>query len=96
MKRNKSKDGLRKFLDDVCQLIRDLEPRSQITITPHRIYETGDAHIEVLLPYRKWTRKADKIADAVYKRLWEIEIEHGYDIGASLRTLDELKVAKQG
>jgi hypothetical protein len=44
-----------------------------------------------LLPYRQWTRRADKIADAVYKRLWEIEMEHGYDIGVSLRTLDEVK-----
>jgi hypothetical protein len=23
--------------------------------------------------------------------LWEIEMEHGYDIGVSLRTLDEVK-----
>lgn len=67
MRRNKTKDGLRKFLDEVCQLIQqNLEPKAQITVIPHRIYETGDAHIEVLLPYRQWTRKADKIADAVY------------------------------
>lgn len=96
MRRSKSKDGLRKFLDEVCQLIQNLEPKAQITVIPHRVYEAGDAHIEVLLPYRQWTRKADKIADEVYKRLWEIEIEYGYDIGVSLRTLDEVKATARG
>ena len=80
-----------RFLREILQFIQELEPKAQVTVIPHRVYETGDAHIEVLLPYRQWTRRADRIADAIYKRLWEIEMEHGYDIGVSLRTLDEVK-----
>jgi len=90
-RRRKSKDALMRFLQEVSRFIRELEPNAQVTVIPHRIYETGDAHIEVLLPYRRWTRRADRIADAIYKRLWAIEMEHGYDIGVSLRTLDEVK-----
>ena len=56
-----------------------------------RLYEADDAWIEVLLPYREWNRKADKIADAIYKRVWEIEMDKGYFIGVSLRTLGEVK-----
>ncbi len=37
----------------------------------------------------RWNRKADRVADAVYKRVWEIEMEKGYFIGVSLKTLDE-------
>jgi hypothetical protein len=90
-RRRKSKSELNRLLQEVCRFIHELEPNSKVTVVPHRIYEAGDAHIEVLLPYRQWTRRADKIADAVYKRLWEIEMEHGYDIGVSLRTLDEVR-----
>jgi hypothetical protein len=90
--RQKSKAKLRKLLDEMCQFIRELEPKAQILrVIPHQLYEDDDAWIEVLLPYREWNRKAERISDAVYKRVWEIEMEHGYFIGVSLRTLDEVK-----
>jgi len=91
-RRRKSKKELKQLLEEMCEYIRQLEPKAQILkITPHRLYEADDAWIEVLLPYRGWNRKADKIADAVYKRVWEIEMDKGYFIGVSLRTLDEVK-----
>jgi len=90
-KRNKSKDELRRLAEEVCQLIRQMEPNAIIRVTLKRMYETEDAWIEVLLPYREWNRKAEGISDAVYKRVWEIEMERGYHIGISLRTLDEVK-----
>ncbi len=92
MRRKKSRAELKKFLEEMCQFIQQLEPKAQILrVVPHRRYEDDDAWIEVLLPYRTWNRKADKIADAVYQRVWEIEMDHGYYIGVSLRTLDEIK-----
>jgi hypothetical protein len=90
-KRKKSRDELRRLAEEVCQLIRQMEPNAVIKATLKRLYETEDAWIEVLLPYREWNRKAERISDAVYKRVWEIEMEHGYFIGVSLRTLDEVK-----
>ena len=90
-KHKKSRDELRRLAEEVCQLIRQMEPKAVITVELKRLYETEDAWIEVLLPYREWNRKADRISDAVYKRVWEIEMEHGYFIGVSLRTLDEVK-----
>ena len=68
-----------------------MEPNAVIKATLKRLYETEDAWIEVLLPYREWNRKAERISDAVYKRVWEIEMEDSYHIGVSLRTLDEVK-----
>ncbi len=94
--RKKSKTELKRILSEMCDYIQQLEPKAQILkVTPHRLYEADDAWIEVLLPYREWNRKADRIADAVYKRVWEIEMEKGYFIGVSLRTLDEVKAATQ-
>jgi hypothetical protein len=90
-KRKKSRDELRRLAEEVCQLIRQMEPNAVIKATLKRLYETEDAWIEVLLPYCEWNRKAERISDAVYKRVWEIEMEHGYHIGVSLRTLDEVK-----
>jgi len=95
--RKKSRAELRQILGELCSYIQQLEPKAQILkVTPHRLYEADDAWIEVLLPYREWNRKADKIADAVYKRVWEIEMERGYFIGVSLRTLDEVQAAARG
>ncbi len=91
-RRRKSKKELKQLLEEMCEYIRQLEPKAQILkVIPYRLYEADDAWIEVLLPYREWNRKADKIADAVYKRVWEIEMDKGYFIGVSLRTLDEVK-----
>ena len=91
-RRRKSKKELKQLLEEMCEYIRRLEPKAQILkVTPHRLYEADDAWIEVLLPYREWNRKADRIADAVYQRVWEIEMDKGYFIGVSLRTLDEVK-----
>ncbi|MCS7265539.1 MAG: hypothetical protein NZ805_11980 [Armatimonadetes bacterium] len=96
-KRKKSKTELKQILSELCQYIQQLEPKAQILkITPHRLYEADDGWIEVLLPYREWNRKADKIADAIYKRVWEIEMDQGYFVGVSLRTLDEMKALAQG
>ncbi len=92
MKRKKSKRELRQLISEMCQFIHQLEPKAQILrVEPEGREEGEDAWIKVLLPYRTWNRKADKVADAVYKRVWEIEMEHGYFIGVSLRTLDEVK-----
>jgi hypothetical protein len=76
----------------MCQFIQQLEPKAQILRVETEGRDEGeDAWIKVLLPYRTWNRKADKVADAVYKRVWEIEMDKGYFIGVSLRTLDEVK-----
>ncbi|MFA4016299.1 MAG: hypothetical protein RUDDFDWM_001402 [Candidatus Fervidibacterota bacterium] len=76
--RRKSRAKLRKLLDEMCQFIKELEPKAQILrVIPHQLYEDDDAWIEVLLPYREWNKKAERISDAVYKRVWEIEMEHG-------------------
>ncbi len=96
MRLKKTKAELRQLIDEMCAFIRSLEPKAQILqIEPTGRSEADDAWIEVLLPYREWNRKADRIADAVYKRVWEIEMEKGYFIGVSLRTLDEVKAATQ-
>lgn len=92
MRRKKSKKELRQLIDEMCQFVLQLEPKAQILeIEPKGRDEGEDAWIEVLLPYREWNRKADKIADAVYQRVWEIDMEQGYFIGVSLRTLDQMK-----
>jgi hypothetical protein len=92
MRRKKSKARLRQLIDEMCKFVQELEPKAQILrIEPEGRSEDDDAWIEVLLPYREWNRKAERISDAVYKRVWEIEMEHGYFIGVSLRTMDEVK-----
>ena len=92
MKRKKSGRELRQLINEMCQFIQQLEPKAQILHVESEGRDEGeDAWIKVLLPYREWNRKADKIADAVYKRVWEIEMDKGYFIGVSLRTLDEAK-----
>lgn len=92
MKRRKSKRELRQLINEMCQFIQQLEPQAQILqVEPEGRDEGEDAWIKVLLPYRTWNRKADKVADAVYQRVWEIEMDKGYFIGVSLRTLDEVK-----
>jgi hypothetical protein len=92
MRRKKSKAELKHLVKAMCQFIQQLEPKAQILqVEFEGRSEADDAWIEVLLPYRTWNRKADKVADAVYKRVWEIEMDKGYFIGVSLRTLDEVK-----
>ncbi|MFN3421637.1 MAG: hypothetical protein ACK40X_07940 [Armatimonadota bacterium] len=94
MRRKKSRAEVRQLINEMCQFIQQLEPKAQILeIEPRGREEGEDAWIKVLLPYREWNRKADRVADAVYKRVWEIEMEKGYFIGVSLRTLDEVKAA---
>lgn len=80
------------MIDEMCQFILQLEPKAKILdVEPEGRDEGEDAVIRVLLPYREWNRKADKITDAIYQRVWEIEMERGYFIGVSLRTLDQMK-----
>ncbi|MCS7265541.1 MAG: hypothetical protein NZ805_11990 [Armatimonadetes bacterium] len=83
---------MRQLIDEMCQFILQLEPKAKILdVEPEGRDEGEDAVIRVLLPYREWNRKADKITDAIYQRVWEIEMERGYFIGVSLRTLDQMK-----
>lgn len=86
MPRRKRKSELHRYIEQVCELIRELLPKAQLKVHPHTVYHEGDdALIEVTLPTSKWSRTMDKAADSIAELTWRIEMEEGYTILVSFK-----------
>lgn len=73
----KTKKELKHYVDEICELARQLFPGANVRVKPP--YETEDADIIVELP-EDWRGGIAKQKRLLWKRTWDILLDKGYDI----------------
>lgn len=73
----KTKKELKRYVDEICQLARQLFPEANVRVKSP--YETEDADIIVELP-EGWRSGTAKQLRLLRKRAWDILLDKGYDI----------------
>ncbi len=73
----KTKKGLQRFVNELCEYARQLFPGARVYVKPP--YETEDADIVVELP-EGWKRGIARQERALMQRKWDILLDTGYDI----------------